>query len=150
MNAVFEDFVSVALREALALTARVFPRHCAGRRLALDTASKVRLQPDLSWWEGGRCVFAGDIKYKRTDQGEHADLYQLLAYATAARLSDAVLVYASSDGPAAVHEVAHGGVTLHVTALDLTAPPDQLLKQVDTLAHRVRRLRARVPRARAA
>lgn len=63
MNAAFEDFVAIALREALGLTEREFPR---GQSLALDRAGRVRMAPDLSWWRSGACVFVGDVKYKRT------------------------------------------------------------------------------------
>lgn len=49
MNRVFEDFVVVALREALGATEREFPQGAEGRRLFLDEARRVRLEPDLSW-----------------------------------------------------------------------------------------------------
>ena len=53
--------------------------------MRLDLAQRVKLVADLSWWEGGRCVFA---KYKnlQTNPFQHADLYQMLAYTIAARM----------------------------------------------------------------
>jgi 5-methylcytosine-specific restriction enzyme subunit McrC len=151
MDRVFEDFVCAALRDALGLTARAFPQGCAGRRFALDAAASLPLLPDLSWWEGTRCAFVGDVKYKRTRHGEQADLYQVLAYATAAGLPCGLLVYAAGTddmsavdgvpGRLAVHEVVHAGTSLHVSALDLSCSPAEVLAQVATLAQRIRRLR---------
>ena len=45
----------------------------------------MRLAPDLSWWDGPTCTFVGDAKYKNItgERVPNADLYQLLAYATA-------------------------------------------------------------------
>ena len=62
----------------------------------LDEAGRVRLQPDLSWWDGRVCTFVGDAKYKRTkdERVPNADLYQMLAYATALDLPGGLLVYA--------------------------------------------------------
>ncbi|HEU5317706.1 MAG TPA: restriction endonuclease [Chloroflexota bacterium] len=144
MDRVFEEFVAVALREALGLTEWAFPRGGRGKRLALDRRGALPLEPDLSWWDGARCAFVGDVKYKRTAAGEHADLYQLLAYATAADVPGGLLVYAASDVPgdtARAHDVRHAGKSLHVAALDLAQPPEHLLRQIERLAERVRALR---------
>ena len=51
MNQVFEDFVVVALREELELKAGAFPQGAQDRRLYLDTKDRVKLEPDISWWE---------------------------------------------------------------------------------------------------
>jgi 5-methylcytosine-specific restriction enzyme subunit McrC len=143
MNVVFEDFVCAALRRALSLSSAVFPQGAAGKELLLDRAGAVRLRPDLSWWEGDRCVFVGDVKYKRTRAPgvEHPDLYQLLAYAVATGLPAGLLIYAAGEAGPAVHGV--DGRELQVTALDLAGPPEAVLGQVRTLAGRVRRLRRR-------
>ncbi len=162
MNRVFEDFVVVALREALGLSERTFPQGLGwsvpaspdGRRpvrrlLPLDEAGAVRLQPDLSWWDGDTCRFVGDVKYKRTGASgvEHPDLYQLLAYTVAAGLPGGLLVYAAGDEDApdspVSHDVVRAGKELQVTSLDLARPPERLLAQIEMLAQRVRRLRAR-------
>ena len=52
MNRVFEDFVVVGLREALGLTEYTFPQEARGRELWLAAGQKVRLKPDISWWQG--------------------------------------------------------------------------------------------------
>jgi 5-methylcytosine-specific restriction enzyme subunit McrC len=147
MNVVFEDFVCAALRRALALSPAVFPQGAAGKELLLDRAGAVRLRPDLSWWEGDRCVFVGDVKYKRTRAPgvEHPDLYQLLAYAVATGLPAGLLIYAAGEEGPAVHGV--DGRELQVTALDLAGPPEAVLDQIGTLAGRVLRLRRRGLRA---
>lgn len=177
MNGAFEDFVVVALREALGLTAQAFPQGAAGKELLLDRAGAVHLRPDLSWWDGDSCTFVGDVKYKRTRAPgiEHPDLYQLLAYTVATGVPGGLLVYAAGEAEPVSHEVAPGGAgaggqrvdgardagaidravrqgpvggastpwekQLQVTALDLAGSPEQILRQVRTVAQRVRRLR---------
>ena len=186
MNQLFEDFVVVALRQALGLDEQTFPqqigwRHGDGgarpgyrrarhRRLPLDASGSVHLRPDLSWWEHGRCCFAGDAKYKRARAAGpigadlpdvapgalHADLYQLLAYTVAAGLPGGLLVYAGggdqTDSPGRAarratdtgdgrYHITAAGTTLYVAALDLSQPPAHILQQVEALARRVRALR---------
>ena len=144
MNEVFENFVVVALREALGQSERAFPQNARGRRLFLDQAEEVRLEPDLSWWDGPRCTFVGDAKYKQVAVSgiKHPDLYQLLAYTVAADLPAGLLVYAAGEGDHAAHRVTHLGKTLEVVPLDLSGGPNEILVQVDELANRVRNLRA--------
>jgi 5-methylcytosine-specific restriction enzyme subunit McrC len=142
MNEVFEDFVAVALREALGLAERVFPQGARGRWLRLDEAGAVGLKPDLSWWEGSSCTFVGDAKYRRVSAAgvENADLYQLLAYAVAADLPGGLLVYAAGEGAPVTHQVVHVGKRLEVTMLDLGGSPEGILTQVHRLARQVRGL----------
>jgi 5-methylcytosine-specific restriction enzyme subunit McrC len=140
---VFEEFVVAALRELLGLSERTFPRGdawpAAGPRLPLDQAGEVQLRPE------DRCVFVGDVKYKRVAASgvEHADLYQLLAYVVAAGLPGGLLIYAAGEAETVSHTVVHAGKELQVIALDLGVPPDQVLEQISTLAQRIRRLRQR-------
>ncbi len=147
MNQVFEDFVVVALREALGLSERTFPQGLASgarpRTLPLDQAGAVHLKPDLSWWDGNTCTFVGDVKYKRASVAgiEHPDLYQLLAYTIATGLPGGLLVYAAGEAEPASHEVVHAGKELHVTALDLSGSPDKILAQIGGVAAHVRHLR---------
>ena len=62
MNVVFQEFVTTALREALGVSPRVFLEKSIP---SLDEEGKVHLRPDLTWWQGGTCLFVGDAKYKR-------------------------------------------------------------------------------------
>lgn len=144
MNMVFEAFVRVALREALALTAKSFPSGRDCRTCALDRRHRVCLEPDLSWWENGRCTFVGDAKYKGVNAAgiKHPDLYQLLAYATAFELSGGLLVYAAGEAEEVVHEVASTGMLLEVATVDLEGEPEAILSSIASIAQRVRVLRA--------
>lgn len=143
MNEVFEDFVVVALREALGASERIFPQGAKGRHLYLDVSRKVALKPDISWW-GETCAFVGDVKYKEVSEDGvmHADLYQLLAYVISCGLPGGLLIYGSGKA-STLHEVVYAGRTLEVVSMDLAQPPEDILRQVRKLSGRVRALRAR-------
>ena len=139
MNRVFQEFVTVALREKLGVSERVFGERRIG---SLDEEGGVQLKPDLTWRDGSRCTFVGDVKYKRIDAGiPNADLYQLLAYATAVDLPGGLLIYAKGEREPATHTVRHSGKRLEVAALDLSGNLDDTLARVGDLARRVRALR---------
>lgn len=147
MNRVFEDFVRTAVRERLGLSEKAFPRGGTHPRLTLDDrgaeTGRIKLEPDLSWWEGPDCVFVRDVKYKRTGRhGESPDLYQLLAYTVAADLPTGLLVYAAGEDAPTKHVVRHLNRTLEVMALDLAGTPDQLLAQTTVVANRIVQQRA--------
>ncbi|MFF3467466.1 McrC family protein [Streptomyces sp. NPDC002619] len=145
MNKLFEDFVTVALREALrehGLTARLQDRH------HLDTAGLVGMRPDLVVRTGdGRIPLAVvDAKYKveKADGLLNADLYQALAYATVLGLREAHLVYAAGRQPERFHEVRGTsagpdgrGVRLYQHSLDLSGEPGQLLLALRQIAGRL-------------
>ena len=148
MNRVFEEFVRRALREALRLTEREFRAH---KNLPFDVAGNVDMEPDLSWWRDGRCVFVGDAKYKKLKaHAPNADLYQMLAYTTALDLPGGLLIYAKGERDPAIHEVRNAGKRLEVFALDLAGEPATILKQISDLADRVQDLAAKAPVPRAA
>jgi len=94
-------------------------------------------------WDGPVCRFVGDVKYKRVQDAHvpNADLYQLLAYATALDLPGGLLVYAQGEAADHVHVVRHAGKRLEVSALDLSGTIDDLRRRIERLAERVRRLR---------
>ena len=140
MNVVFQEFVTVALREALgvstdALKERNIP--------SLDQENLVQLRPDLVWRQGSSYVFVGDAKYKNvTDEYfRNADLYQLLAYVTALDLPGGMLIYAKGEADTATYYVRHSGKRLAVASLDLSGSLDDVLKDVRRLAGEVRVLR---------
>jgi 5-methylcytosine-specific restriction enzyme subunit McrC len=139
MNEAFENFVVVALREALQLAASSFPQKLKGHRLSLDRAGLIGLEPDLSWWDGGQCVFVGDAKYKRLSIAgfKHPDTYQMLAYLTALRLRSGLLVYAAGVGKEPSHELVDGK-RITVASLDLTKGYLEVLAQVQRLALLIR------------
>ena len=85
-------------------------------------------------------MFVGDAKYKKPDgEGfEHADIYQMLAYCTAADLPSGTLIYAAGEGEPGVHKVRHAERTIEVETLNLEGGPETILKQVNRLAHKIR------------
>lgn len=142
MNLVFQEFVTVALREALGVSEKTFLEKNIP---SLDEKGRVHLRPDLTWWSDGRCVFVGDAKYKDLTDSRirNADLYQLLAYVTALDLPGGLLVYAGEAEPVAhrAHRVRHSGKRLEVAALDLSGTLEDVLARVGRLADRVKVLR---------
>lgn len=147
MNSLFENFVRNATRHALDLTEQEFP---TGRDapLPLDDARRLLVEPDLSRWINGRCRIVGELKYRYdTGHGHAPNLYQTLAYATAAGVPDAILVYADGPTTGTTHHLPNTGVRIHVRHLDLNLPPADLLHQIRLLAHHITALTTRIPKA---
>ena len=145
MNKVFQEFLTVALREALGLPERAFGE-C--RVDSLDEDNRVHLEPDLVWREDRRCVFVGDAKYKRVrdERVPNADLYQLLAYVTALDLPGGLLVYAKDDDDPETRGIAYDirntNKRLEVAVLDLSGTLEDVLGRIEGLADMARALRA--------
>ena len=109
MPKLFEDFVTVALREALvpAYGGRVADQD----RNHLDEAGQVVLRPDIVWKIGG----SARRRHRRQVQGReaagypNADLYQLLAYCTVLGLRAATwsTPKATRSPPATSYAVRH-------------------------------------------
>ena len=144
MNVVFQEFVTTALREALhgEPGRLVTDDGLSGtRRISLDEGQHINLKPDLTWWRGGKCVWVGDAKYK-TLEGPNArrpaDLYQILAYATALNLPGGTLIYAKGEADTRNYTVRPAGKTLEVVALDLEMPLNDVITQVRKIANRLR------------
>jgi len=144
MADVFETFVHVALREALDLDQQTFPTASDIPALHLDRSGAVRLRPDISWWDGSECLLVGDIKYKRDEQGDgrQPDLYQVLAYAHAAQISNGTLIYAKSEVEETTQHETIGGIDLHVEALHLDGSPAAILDEIAEIASKLSERRA--------
>jgi 5-methylcytosine-specific restriction enzyme subunit McrC len=133
MPQVFEDFVTVALREALA----GFPGHTVGQYVShLDKDESILIRPDVVHVRGGIPVAVFDAKYKLEDNSAgypNADAYQMLAYCTALKLDRGWLVYAegSTSGPS---QIRNSPVRIIRYPLDLTRSPSNLLSQIRLLA----------------
>ena len=149
MNQVFQEFVTVALREELGASEGTFGEKWVGY---LDDGKQIRLRPDLTWWEGNRCWSVGDVKYKKLEgrkRGEkeepgkppNDDMYQLLAYVTAANLPGGMLVYAQGEAEADDYTVRHCGKVLRVAALDLSGSLEEVLGRVKKLAMDIKAMR---------
>ena len=137
MPQLFEDFVTVALREALESE---FGGRVDGQdRHYLDQAGKVVLRPDIVWKVRGSPVAVIDAKYKAEKPAGYpnADLYQLLAYCTVLGLKEGHLVYAKGNETPARHVVRQSGTEIFCHALDLSHPPDVLLNQIGDLSRGV-------------
>ncbi|MFI0410438.1 hypothetical protein [Actinomadura sp. 3N508] len=137
MARVFEDFVTVALREALSASSG---RCVLQASHHLDVDSAIRIVPDfVHYTDAGTPQAVADAKYKaeKPEGFPDADLYQMLAYCTALRLPDGHLIYAKGNAPHAAHRVRHTGITIHQHTLDLDQPPPGLLAEVRALADRL-------------
>ena len=143
MNRVFEQFLYVALGEALGVGNDQWKR---GKSLELDEGGRIDLEPDLCWWSPGyarsgpRPRIIGDAKYKKLDTPgfRHADIYQMLAYCIAADVSSGLLIYAAREDEHATYRINHAGKVIEVATLNLTGAPEDILGEVDRLAERVR------------
>lgn len=135
MASVFEDFVTVALREALE------GAHGGRAKLQdsghLDLGSRVVMRPDLVWYDdSGVPLGVVDAKYKAEKPSGYPnpDVYQILAYCTALGLDVGHLVYAKGNEVAQKHVAKGSGAFVIQHALDLLSEPRSLLRQVSDLA----------------
>lgn len=130
----FEDFVSVALLEAI---------RERGRQVAIqerwyfdepraDGIRNVPMSIDLVEYEAGSPVCVYDAKYKvAADSGRYpnADFYQMLAYCTALGIRRAVLVYAQGGEPV-VRTVMNSDIAIQEWPLDLSQSPEEMLRSI--------------------
>jgi 5-methylcytosine-specific restriction enzyme subunit McrC len=110
------------LREALGSRASHLVHGGRGRQLTMGVGGEIQLWPDLSWWDGSRCRFVADVKYKTSADIRHAqpgDLYQLLTYATSANVPSGMLIHAAGAANVSGLVTRHSGKRLHSVALDL-------------------------------
>jgi 5-methylcytosine-specific restriction enzyme subunit McrC len=143
MNNLFQEFVTQALREALNVSDKTLRDNKGIQTVTLAEKNKVRLEPDLSWWDGEKCMFVGDAKYKKIDHSTvpNADLYQMLAYATALDLPGGLLIYAQGEAEAATYKIRHTCKQLEVVSLDLTGTLKDVLDRVNDIACKIKSLR---------
>ena len=135
MNTVFEEFITVALSEALA----GFGGRCVAQdtRHELDDARRIKLRPDLvRYGTDGKPQAVIDAKYKSESPAgyPYADVYELLAYCTALRLTVGHLIYAEGNHTAKDIVVRNSDVVIRQHALDLALPAYELLAEVAALA----------------
>lgn len=136
---IFEDFICIALREAMAAYGG---RSELQHRTHLDQAAAVPMRPDYVWSHGGVIRVVADAKYKAEKPAgfPQADLYQLLAYCTVLGLADGHLIYAKGEDVRA-HSIARSDVRIHCHTLDLSAVPVAILDQVSDIASRLQHSR---------
>jgi len=149
MEKVFENFVHVALMEALKLNNQEFPPNGPRKSLYLDSKQALKLKPDFSWWENNDCKVVGDIKYKKNlddeRKGKEPDIYQLLAYTTATNLNEGFLIYADTEeNPEPVsHTIPFAGKTLHIETLNLVGENYEILNRVQVLAEKIKQAKTK-------
>jgi 5-methylcytosine-specific restriction enzyme subunit McrC len=137
MAKLFEDFVSRRLGDALAAidgTMRVQDHWL------LDVEGQVKIRPDLVWYDkDGNPQAVIDAKYKAEKPAgfPNADIYQLLAYCTALQLRVGHLIYAKGNGAASVATIRNVGVRVVAHAVDLSALPTDLERQIDEVADQI-------------
>jgi len=135
MAKVVEDFIVEALRDALGASDRTLVQGAKGHAMLLDEERQIRLEPDISYWDGARCRFLADVKYKTADgRISEGDYYQLLAYLTAAGLGVGTLIYAGDSKVMTSSRVVRDGPVLLVHGVDLTQPAECLTSQIAHLA----------------
>ncbi len=136
LNKVFEDWLTTALRGALAPYGGLLR---AQRPVHLDVDRQVDMKPDMVWERAGRPVAVIDAKYKSLRPAEypHADLYQMLAYCTALGLPAGHLVYGKGEAAPTQHVIRRSGARVTVWAVDLSLPVPELLEQVNAVASAV-------------
>lgn len=136
MAAVFEDFVTVALTDEFE---RVDGQVRAQDRHSLDLGGDVPMKPDIVWYRAGQPAAVIDAKYKAEKPAGYpnADVYQMLAYCTALNLREGHLVYAKGNEEPALHDIRNADISIVAHALDLSAPPSDLLAQVAAVARRI-------------
>jgi 5-methylcytosine-specific restriction enzyme subunit McrC len=131
---VFEDFLCAQLGPRLAARGGITRTQ---DRWHLDLDQQIAMAPDLVWYADGPAPNAViDAKYKAEKPAGYpdADLYQMLAYCTALRLTVGHIVYAQGNEPVRTHRVAGADITIRAHALDLSQPPPALLAELDSLA----------------
>jgi 5-methylcytosine-specific restriction enzyme subunit McrC len=135
MNTVFEDFLSAALTDALERVGGRVRLQYQSR--FLDEERKLRLKPDITWWEGPNCRGIIDAKFKQLhdERFPNADAYQMLAYCTAFGLSDGFLVYAQDEEQRPRdHHMKDRQTRIRVRTVDVEKEPARLLTDVEQLA----------------
>ncbi|QGK72448.1 restriction endonuclease [Allosaccharopolyspora coralli] len=136
MATVFENFVALALGEALSSRpGATIPQYPA----CLDRDGEIRMKVDVVHVVDRIPRIIADAKYKLADSAgryPNADHYQMLAYCTALQLPKAWLVYASGDGSARPRRILNSPVSVIEYPLDLATSPGELVRQVAILADR--------------
>ncbi|MGB6058120.1 MAG: hypothetical protein WBF71_07630, partial [Microthrixaceae bacterium] len=160
MNELFQQFVADRLRRFLAPQLDLVEEPPT----ALATAGRLTMRPDLVMRRGRADCYVGDVKYKlATGAARMTDYYQLLAYTTAMRLPEGVLIYAQDPGdpndpltqvsgivdPVHTVRIRNSTIDVHVYRLRLDGTNQELDESIERLAEWVL-TRARVAELKAA
>lgn len=145
MNQLFQQFVADRLRSGIAPQLDLIEEP----KVPLAVSGRLTMYPDLVMRRDGAERYVGDAKYKlAVGPGRLSDYYQLLAYTTALRLREGVLIYAqdpgdrddpliaSADAVDPVHTVRirNTSTDIHVYRLKLDGTNQELDQSVERLA----------------
>jgi 5-methylcytosine-specific restriction enzyme subunit McrC len=137
MAQVFQDFVGIALGEAMAAyPGELRLRYNALLSEAVRDTDRLSVSPDAVQLLGGRPVVVYNTKYKAaSDLGGSltADHYQILAHCTALRVPTAWLIYAGA-GEVKLRRILNTDIDIVEFPLDLSRPPSEILASVADLA----------------
>lgn len=130
LHRVFEDFLDVALGEAIARRGGRLVTKPPARWL--DDQKSIELKPDFVVRRGGQTVAVIDAKFKRVEARPGDDAYQMLAYLTAYEPSRGMLV--SATGSNSDHSLVLTGESIAVRRCRVDLAPESVLHQVDAIA----------------
>lgn len=152
MNDLFERYVAVQLRRALAplgfeVVAQGGFEYCLGewRPETPCRGSVFRTKPDLIVRRAGRVLAVIDTKWKRLSadplDAKHgvsqADVYQLMAYARLYRCNRLMLLYPAVHGEVDrdlhTHGIAYGPERLEIGTIDLSAGADEAKRRLGAM-----------------
>jgi len=149
MNYFFQEFVTQALQEQLADSGITLQ---AEKYAWFDDDKKAWIKPDFSCWDGDTCLFVGDAKYKDLtgESAKSADLYQLLAYATALDLPEGLLIYAQGEADPSTYKIRKSCKQIEVVAIDMADTLDDIRSRIAEIADHIKTLRKKTLAAKAA
>jgi 5-methylcytosine-specific restriction enzyme subunit McrC len=127
MERVFERYVTAGFVAALGggpVHVAVQPTFAAS--VAVAGQPDLCMRPDLVVLREGRPVLVADVKWKRVAGTPlvTADLYQVLAYATALGVQRAVLIYPGGRGRAWRYRMARSPVEVEIRAVRVVGAPE--------------------------
>lgn len=132
MPALFEQFVHRALSEQFRPLGITIAEQDTS--FVLDTGGQVKLRPDLVFRQHDHVLGIADLKYKtwNADAGSppNADVYQAVAYALAAGIGSAHLLYVSGDVRPAQYTIESAGKTVIAHTIDLSGSPGEMLDSI--------------------
>ena len=137
MSSVFEDFVGLALREAMtAFPGEMRLRYNALLTEAVRDSDRIVVRPGAVHLLGGRPLMVYHAKYQAaSDVGASlsGDHYRMLAYCTSLRVPTAWLVYPGA-GEIKLRRILNTDIDIVEFPLDLSQPPSEILASVADLA----------------
>ncbi|MEU0502031.1 hypothetical protein [Nocardia sp. NPDC005998] len=141
MSTVFQDFVTVALREAIRERGGRCEIAPMGKHFLADR-ERAELKPDLVAYAGNRPILIVDAKYK-VDKLPKADVYQMLAYCVGLGLDEGHIVHPAGARSSGDYTIPRANIRVRYHAIDLNQPREALLADIDALS---RRLLPTIPR----